>query len=122
MGAEDASLALCPTTADEDGLRELAEKTQQLAPALSALRATAVDRTIFEPLGRQLCGEQPAPESEASDMDEGQKPTHSGRLGWRVGWTRTRSGDEAREFVDPSGRRFSTMDTALASLEGCQES
>lgn len=43
----DESLLMCPETADEAAVQHLARQTQNVAPALAELRATAVDHQIF---------------------------------------------------------------------------
>jgi len=46
--AEDVSLALSSSTADEDALKELARQSCELAPALASMRAWAVDKEIVD--------------------------------------------------------------------------
>lgn len=48
--AEEASLALSSSSADEDALQELARHSHELSPALANMRAWAVDKEIVESL------------------------------------------------------------------------
>ena len=52
--AKDPSLHLSVETADEEALRQLAERTAELVPALAAMRAGAVDHAIFEHLADRI--------------------------------------------------------------------
>merc|ERR1711879_678346 len=48
--ASEAEAFLSPSTVDEVALFELARQSQELAPALDALRKVALDRSVFQQL------------------------------------------------------------------------
>merc|ERR1740123_2872342 len=93
---EDASLSLGTETADEEALRQLTERTEEFAPALSAMRSLAVDREIFAHLADSLMEEEQedeTAESEGSDIEKellGRREAAPVVLptGWRLEWVK----------------------------------
>jgi len=53
-GASCESLALCPRTADEEGLQQLAGQAREVVSALTSLRAVAIDRDLFRTTGSSI--------------------------------------------------------------------
>jgi hypothetical protein len=51
VSIDDATLALAPTTADEDALQDLVRQSQDLAGTLVKMRTWAVDKNVLECLG-----------------------------------------------------------------------
>jgi len=121
---EEAELSLLPETADEEALRQLAERSQEFAPALAGMRGVAVDHEVFKHLADQFdedIGDDVKSESEASDVEKdlvGKKELAPVVLppGWRLEWVK-RKKREAREFVDPAGNRYVSVREVRAALE-----
>jgi len=121
---EEACLAYSTESADEEALRQLVERTEEFAPALTALRELAVDRDIFEHLREQIddeTGEVHESESEGSDLEQdlvGSREPAPVVLppGWRLEWVK-RKRREMKEFVDPNGTRYYNVKDVRSAIE-----
>ncbi|CAE8641724.1 unnamed protein product [Polarella glacialis] len=119
----DALLSLAAETADEEALRQLTERSEEFAPALTAMRSLAVDREVFAHLADEIDEnnhEVPESESEASDVGKelvGKNEQAPVVLpsGWRLEWVK-RKKKEMREFVDPNGRRYHNVRQVRVAL------
>lgn len=120
--AEDPSLILTTTTADEEALRELTERSQEFAPALAAMRSIAVDCEIFAHLADHVeeeAGDEAASESEASDIGKELLREPAPVVlpqGWRLEWVQ-RGKRQIREFVDPDGIRYKNAASVRVAIE-----
>lgn len=120
---EEAEVSLHSKSADEEALQQLTDRTEDFAPALASLRALAVDKEVFAHMEVEHEAEHeggPDSESEASDIGKelvGRKETAPVVLppGWRLVWVR-RKKREAREFVDPEGKQYSSVKEVRAAL------
>lgn len=123
-------LHLSCETADEQTLRELAQKSREFVPALEELRSKAVDRVVLEKYcckrvkeERESDGESSVHEFGVSDNGSGaeadEKPKEAPLLlppGWRTEVFRRKKKD-FREFVDPAGRRYRTAVQARRAID-----
>lgn len=124
--AEEAVEAMCLSslTADERALQQLSRRSREFVSALAELRVKAVDRALLRKLG----GEQEAlsSEGESSEMEfvlsgsdgEGPGPNSDFILppGWRTEKFRRKS-IHVREYVDPHGTRYRTMEAARRAVD-----
>jgi len=118
----EAELTLMPETADEEAMRQLTERSQEFAPALAAMRRVAVDHEVFAHLAEveEEGGDEVFTESEASDVEKdlvGRKEPAPVVLppGWHLEWVK-RKKKEAREFVDPAGNRYISINEVRRAL------
>jgi len=124
VSLEDATRSLEPETADEEALRTLTERSSEFAPALSSMRAIAVDHEVFQHLADQSDDEKDLGEeveSEESDVGKdliGKREPAPVVLppGWHMEWVR-RGRREMRQFVDPIGTRYLNVNQVRAALE-----
>ena len=145
-GAEDAARAmrLSPETADEEAVRDLARRSRELVPVLAELRGKAVDRTALlggAPEAAEAPGSdevESGPEEfclssseSAEDLGPGpeggprKQPRKGDGLGLALlpGWRVERApGGTCREFVDPQGRRYRTVEQARRALDDARRS
>eukprot|EP00933_Yihiella_yeosuensis_P043524 TRINITY_DN3835_c0_g2_i1.p1 TRINITY_DN3835_c0_g2~~TRINITY_DN3835_c0_g2_i1.p1 ORF type:complete len:574 (-),score=232.58 TRINITY_DN3835_c0_g2_i1:157-1878(-) len=120
--AADAVASLRPETADEEALRQLAERTEEFAPALDAMRSLAVDKDVFAHLADEIEHEHqdlPESESEASDVGKELAKNEPAPVvlpqGWRLEWVK-RKKKEMREFVSPDGTRYRNVKEVREAL------
>jgi len=124
---EEAQVTLSTETADEEALRQLVERSQEFAPALTAMRMLAVDHEVFAHLADTIPedeGEVSASESEASDLDKELAGSKDAAVilpdGWKMEWVKRRK-REAREFLDPIGRRYYSVKEVRLGIEQWKE-
>jgi hypothetical protein len=127
--AEDAVMLmrLGPETADEEALKQLARKSAVFVPALAELRRKAIDRAVLQSLvevkEEETDGESSAYEFELSDGEDAQKTESP--LVLPAGWFTdvvVRNGRQFREFVDPTGRRYTTVAQAKHAVDSARSS
>jgi len=137
-----AELNLSNLSADEEAVLSLAQLSREIVPALAELRTKATDRTILQTLLNAVKveikeegdvnevkdesdGETSVPEFGISDSDGEvvKKETSTAKqlpmvlpAGWRVEHV-NKKGREHREFVDPSGCRYTNFTTARKAID-----
>mmetsp|Transcript_56241 Transcript_56241/g.126527 ORF Transcript_56241/g.126527 Transcript_56241/m.126527 type:complete len:1181 (-) Transcript_56241:2-3544(-) len=127
-------LHLSSRTADEDALRELAAQSQTLSTALADLRSLAVDKDLFASMEFDALGargdDSDGESSQASfavssggssdDADDLPAPFVL-PADWQV--TKVKRGKSfVRHFVDPAGRRYTSVAQARAAVENMRRS
>eukprot|EP00408_Alexandrium_pacificum_P010459 CAMPEP_0171213176 /NCGR_PEP_ID=MMETSP0790-20130122/30509_1 /TAXON_ID=2925 /ORGANISM="Alexandrium catenella, Strain OF101" /LENGTH=693 /DNA_ID=CAMNT_0011678875 /DNA_START=15 /DNA_END=2093 /DNA_ORIENTATION=- len=131
--AEEAAveMRLSARTADEEALKELAERSRAFVPALTELRRKAIDRLILRGLGGELAQEGSEGESSAHEFgvsaSSGEEHGAKGGKketplilppGWHIETTRRgKKARECREFVDPGGRHYRTVTEARKAID-----
>jgi hypothetical protein len=114
-----AATLLTSETADEERLRNLAERSAVLSPALAQLRSKAVDQPVIASLVQESESENEddngacelAYDSSADENEEDAGKLRKQRSlmlteGWRVERKELADGRERRVFVDPTGQQF----------------
>lgn len=137
---DEATASLTTETADEKALKDLAQRSREMVPALDDLRSRAVDRKVLSTLtGDQVVGsdgeeseyefglscssaeEEKPKEAELKNEDKKSKKAGLPKLVLPIGWSIEKvcqkNGKAKRVFVDPNGRRFAKEEEAKLSIE-----
>jgi len=127
---DDATLSLEAESADGWALRELADRQEELAPALAALREKAIDCELLSKFVDQslLLGEAdtgPDAEMEADDTalparPDGESVPVTLEDGWKLEWVSQIRGNKRDQyrFVDPVGRKYYSVFELRTAQEG----
>lgn len=126
---EEASKGFEGTTADEQAMELLAERTAQFVPALEALREKAMDCELFKRFKDPLIGQGDAAIAEVKDEEDdvyiveafdGEVQPVNLPMGWKLEWVsqiRGKVRDQFR-FVDPVGRKYYSVAELRVALVG----